>query len=34
MLFPEGFWFDAAIICSVFKVLLALDIRVLGVADA
>lgn len=24
MLFPEGFWFDAAIICSAFKILMAL----------
>ena len=30
MLFPEGFWFDAAIICSAFKVLLALILGFVG----
>ena len=30
MLFPEGFWFDAAIICSAFKVFLALILGFTG----
>ena len=30
MLFPEGFWFDAAIICSAFKVFLALILGFIG----
>lgn len=30
MLFPEGFWFDAAIICSAFKILLALILGTVG----
>lgn len=30
MMFPEGFWFDAAIICSAFKVFLALILGFVG----
>ena len=30
MLFPEGFWFDAAIMCSAFKVFLALVLGFIG----
>jgi integral membrane protein (TIGR01906 family) len=30
MLFPEGFWFDAAIFCSSFKIMLALILGFVG----
>jgi integral membrane protein (TIGR01906 family) len=30
MMFPEGFWFDAAIICSAFKVFMALILGLVG----